>query len=197
MLSHENKVSVTSVIFIEGLLRSLADEYRLADDVAVDQGLYRLRRMLERKPAPNAWFEFALSGEPNERLDVGGGNLRVSYVEPADPDADCLNAFDQQVICAGEGRGTAEKAKNQDAPTPGEAAQRLLESGAVDGIVDDIDTATASQVHHLVAEAALIIDRVVGAFLDTDRALFLGAGCRDHTAAVELGDLNSREADPA
>src|SRR6516164_6245508 len=111
MLSHENKVSVTSVIFIEGLLRSLADEYRLADDLAVDQGLYRLRRVLERKPAPNAWFEFALSGEPNERLDIGGGNLRVSFVEPADPDANCLDAFDQQVIFLCNGTATTEKAK--------------------------------------------------------------------------------------
>src|SRR6516162_7123421 len=197
MLSQENKVSVTSVIFIEELLRSLADEHRLADDLAIDQDLYRLRCVLQRKPAPNAWFQFSFSGEPNERLDVGGGNLGVGFVEPTNTHADCLDSLDEQIIGTGEGRGAAEKAKNQNASAPSEAAQRFFECRAVDRIVDDIDAAATGQIHNLVAEAARIFDRVVGALLETDRTLFLGAGGCDHTGAMELSDLNGREADAA
>src|SRR5260370_1896235 len=104
-----------------------ADQHSLANDPSVDQGLYRVRRRFQRKAAPDSWLELALSGEFDQRLDVGGGNLRVGFAEPADAHPDRLDPLDQQVIGAGERRRAAAKPEDQDAPAPGEAAQLLLE----------------------------------------------------------------------
>src|SRR5438477_4696284 len=107
MLSQANKVSVTSVIFI-GLRSPSADEHRLADDLAVYQGLHRVRCALQRKAAPDAGLELALCGQLDQGFDVGGGDLRMGFVEPADPDANRLDALDQQVVGAGGRRRAAE-----------------------------------------------------------------------------------------
>src|ERR1700736_5235565 len=111
MLSQANRVSVTSVIFMASSnsgTRGLADEHRLADDLAIDQGLLCLRGALQREAAPDAGLELALRGEIEQRLGVGGGDLGVGFVEPADAHPDCLNALDQEVVGAGQCRRAAE-----------------------------------------------------------------------------------------
>jgi hypothetical protein len=64
-----------------------------------------------------------LSSELDQGLDVGGGDLRMGFAEPADANPDRLDPLDQQVVGAGKRRLPAEKSEDQDAPTPGEAAQ--------------------------------------------------------------------------
>src|SRR3984893_11825980 len=97
MLSQANRVSVTSVIFMASSnsgTRGLADEHRLADDLAVDHGLHCLRGALQLEAAPDAGLELALRGEIEQRLGVGGGDLGVGFVEAGDAHPDWLDALD-------------------------------------------------------------------------------------------------------
>src|ERR1700739_2785550 len=99
----------------------LPDQHSFADDLAVDQGLYRLRRRFQRKAAPDAWLELALPGEFDQRLDVGGGDIRVGFAKPSDAHPDPLDPLDQKVVGTSQRRGAAEKPEDQDAPAPSEA----------------------------------------------------------------------------
>ena len=138
-----------------------------------------------------------MSGELDQRLDVGGGDLGMGFVEPADPHPDRLDPLDQQIVGTSRRRRAAEKPEDQDAPAPSEAAQRLFKCRAVDRVVNDVDAAAAGQLHDLVAEAGLIVDRVIRALFEADRAFLLGAGASDDIGTVELGDLDSGKADAA
>src|SRR6516225_529041 len=200
MLSQENRVRVMSLIFI-GASSAQAPKYLLeydfADNLAVDQGLYRLGHLAQREAAPDARLELTLCGQIDQCLCVGGGDFGVGFVEPADPHADRFDPFDQQVVGAGECRRTAKKPQDQDAPAPGQAAQRLLEGRTVDRVVNDVDAATPGQLHDLVAEAGLVIDHMRRTLDSADRSLLLGARGRDDFGPEKLGDLNRRDADAA
>src|SRR5215472_5112038 len=174
-----------------------ADEHGLADDLPVDQCLHRRGRLAQREAAPDAGFELALPSEVEQRLAVRGGDFGVGFVESADPHADCLYAFDQQVVGAGAGPLTTKKSQNQDAPTPGQAAQRFLERRTVYRIVDDVDATASCQLHDFVAKPFPIIDRVVCALGETDRSLLVGARSCDDMRSVEFGDLDRRDPDAA
>ncbi len=82
---------------------------------------------------------------------------------------------------------------------PPQARQRdeLFESRAVDRVVNDVDAASTRQVHHLVAEAALVVDRMICAFFEANRAFFLSAGCGYDMSSVELCDLDRWKTDAA
>src|SRR6266446_5507855 len=100
MLSQENRVRVTSVIFMASSdlgTAGSADERRLADDLAIDQRLHRLRGSLQREAAPDAGLELALPGEFEQRLGICGGDLGVGFAEPANAHADSFDSLDQQV----------------------------------------------------------------------------------------------------
>src|SRR5262249_39429008 len=115
---------------------------------------------------------------------IGGSNFRVGFVEPADPHPDRFDSFDQQIIAPGSRRRPAEKTEDQDATAPGEAAQRLLEGRTVDRVIDDVDPAAIRQVYYFVAEAVLVINRMVGALVEADGAFLFGARGGDHTGVV-------------
>src|SRR5215831_6827276 len=112
MLSQENRVRLTSVIFIGGLREQAAnrlDEYDFADDLSIDQRLHRFDRIAQRIPAPDAGFELTLRGQFEQRLGVGGSNFGTGLVEAANPHADRFDSLDQEIVSTGECRRTAEK----------------------------------------------------------------------------------------
>ena len=137
-------------------------------------------------------------GQFDQLAHVVAADLGLVLGDAAEADADHLEALDQQVVRA-RGRGAAaEKAQHKDAAAPAQAPQRLVGHAGADRVIDDIDAvARTGQFLDLVAEPAAIVDREIGALLQTGGAFFLGAGGRDHGRAEQFRHLDRGDADAA
>ena len=86
------------------------------------------------------------------------------------------------------------KADHQEAPVPGDRAQRGFRIGSADRIVDHVHALAAGDAAQRLLQVFLrVVDRLVGAALPAEGELVVGRRARDHARAHQLADLDRGE----
>ena len=142
--------------------------------------------------------ELALGGPAHELGHVGLMALRIALDERAPEHADDVAALEQREIERNLRDLAGRKADHQEAPVPGDRAQRRLRIGAADRIVDHVHALAAGDAAQRLLQVLLrVVDRLVGAALAAEGELVVGRRAGDHARAHQLADLDRRESGAA